>query len=126
MRCLPVLVLATLLVAACTDAPPDRAAAPGASLLVQDPTTGLVAVSSVGARNVRVLYVRGPSIVRLREAFVPEGQAVSAVRWQPGASRLIIETDATRFALDPSTGQLARLAGDPAGLARRAASAARG
>jgi hypothetical protein len=121
-----VVVLAALSVAGCTDAPSDRGVAPGASLLVSDPTTGLVAVSSVGARNVRVLLVSGPSIVRLREVFVPDGETVSAVHWQVGGSRLIIETDAMRFALDPSTGRLARLARDPAGLARRAGSATRG
>jgi hypothetical protein len=123
---LTVAVLATLLVAGCTDAPPEPAATPGASLLASEPSTGLVAVSSVGACNVRVLFVRGPSIVRLREVFVPDGETVSAVHWQAGDGRLIIETDATRFALDPSTGRLARLAGDPAGLARRAGSATRG
>ena len=123
---LPVAVLATLLVAGCTDVPTDAAATPGASLLVSDPSTGLVAVSSVGARNVRVLLVRPPSIVRLREVFVPDGETVSAVHWQAGDRRLIIETDAMRFALDPSTGRLARLARDPAGLARRAGSAPRG
>ena len=123
---LPVALLATLLVAGCTDAPSDRGAAPGASLLASDPSTGLVAVSSVGARNVRVLFVRGPSIVRLREVFVPDGETVSAVHWQAGDGRLIIETDAMRFALDPSTGHMARLAQDPAGLARQAVSAARG
>ena len=123
---LPVSLLAALLVAGCTDAPSDRAATPGASLLASDPTTGLVAVSSVGARNVRVLLVRAPSIVRLREVFVPDGETVSAVHWQGGDGRLIIETDAMRFALDPSTGRLARLARDPAGLARRAGSATRG
>ena len=123
---LPVAVLATLLVAGCTNAPSDPAATPGASLLASDPSTGLVAVSSVGARNVRVLFVRPPSIVRLREVFVPDGETVSSVHWQSGDSRLIIETDATRFALDPSTGRLARVARGPAGLARSAGSARRG
>jgi len=51
---------------------------------------------------------------------------VSAVHWQAGDGRLIIETDAMRFALDPSTGRLARLLREPAGLARRAGSATRG
>lgn len=123
---LPVALVAAALAAGCTDAPSDRGAMPGASLLASDPSTGLVAVSSVGARNVRVLFVRGPSIVRLREVFVPDGETVSTVHWQAGDGRLIIETDAMRFALDPSTGRLARLAPGPAGLARRAGSATRG
>ena len=126
MRSALVLVLATLLVAGCTDAPSTVPPVPGPALLVTDASTGLVAVSAVGARNVRVLLVRGPSIVRLREVFVPDGETVSAVHWQGGDGRLIIETDAMRFALDPSTGRLARLARDPAGLARRAGSATRG
>jgi hypothetical protein len=121
-----VLVLACLLIAGCTDAPPAPLAAPGTSILVADPSRGLVAVTSPGARNVRVLFVSGPTIVRLREVFVPEGETVSAVHWQPAEGRLIIETDAMRFALDPSTGRMARLAQDPAGLARRTATAARG
>jgi hypothetical protein len=83
-------------------------------------------VSTVGARNVRVLLVRGPSIVRLCEVFVPDGETVSGVHWQQVDGRLIIETQATRFALDPSTGRFARVAQAPAGLARRTAAAARG
>jgi len=126
MRRALALVLVSAFVAGCTDAPPSPAVPPGTSILVADASSGLVAVASPGARNVRVLLVRGPSIVRLREVFVPEGETVSAVHWQRADGRLIIETDAMRFALDPSTGHMARLAQDPAGLARQAVSAARG
>jgi len=126
MRRALALVLVCAFVAGCTDAPPSPAVPPGTSILVADASSGLVAVASPGARNVRVLLVRGPSIVRLREVFVPEGETVSAVHWQRPDGRLIIETDAMRFALDPSTGHMARLAQDPAGLARQAVSAARG
>ena len=126
MRRTAVLVVASLLVAGCSDAPPAPGYAPGASILVADAPSGLVAVASPGARNVRVLLVRGASIVRLREVFVPEGETVSGVHWRHADGRLIIETHAMRFAFDPSTGHLARLAEDPAGLARRTPTAAHG
>ena len=125
MRCTFVVLLAVL-VAGCSG--PERPSPPplAVPILVSDAPSGLVAVSAVGARNVRVLLVRGPSIVRLREVFVPEGETVTAVRWTDGAAALIVETGDMRFALDPATGRLARLAPDARGLAARSASPPRG
>ena len=125
MRCTFVVLLAVL-VAGCSG--PERPSPPplAVPILVSDAHSGLVAVSAVGARNVRVLLVRGPSIVRLREVFVPEGETVTAVRWTDGAAALIVETGDMRFALDPATGRLARLAPDARGLAARSALPPRG
>ena len=120
------MLLLAFVVAGCSPSEHLHARADGAPILVTHAPTGLVAVSAIGARNVRVLLVRGPSIVRLHEVFLPEGEAVAAVHWSDRS--LIVETDATRFALDPASGRLARLAGEPsaAGLAMRAPSAPRG
>ena len=67
---------------------------------------GLTAVSAVGARSVKLLLVRPPSIVLLREVFVPEGETVVGVRWSRTGNALIVETDVARFALDLRTGRL--------------------
>ena len=130
MRCTFVVLLAVL-VAGCSA--PERPSPPplAVPILVSDAHSGLVANAPhipvhLGARNVRVLLVRGPSIVRLREVFVPEGETVTAVRWTNGAAALIVETGDMRFALDPATGRLARLAPDARGLAARSASPPRG
>jgi hypothetical protein len=100
--------LAALLVTAC--AVPDRdAPAPTARppIVLADPATGVMAVTALGARNVRVLYVRPPSIVLMREVFVPAGHGVTAVRFAGDGDALIVETDAERFALDTHTWRLA-------------------
>jgi hypothetical protein len=80
------------------------------SILVIDSSTGLTAVSSVGARNVKLLLLRPPSIVLLREVFVPPGEVVVSVSLAPGPHpSLIVETETTRFALDSHTGQFSTL-----------------
>ncbi|HVO90184.1 MAG TPA: hypothetical protein VMV45_16730 [Casimicrobiaceae bacterium] len=113
------ILLAALLATAC--APPD-ADAPleggRAPIVVSDPATGLLAVTAVGAHNVRVLYVRPPSIVLLREQFVPDGKSVTGVQWS--GSQLIVETEEQWFALDTRTWQLAAMHAH--GVAARATS----
>jgi hypothetical protein len=99
------LVVASLLCAACA-APPQPA--PDA-LVATDAQRGVMAVSALGARNVRVLYVRPPSIVLLREVFVPQGEHVTGVHFSGGAGALIVETDLERFALDTRTWRLAQI-----------------
>lgn len=99
------LLLASLLCVACA-APPRPA--PDA-LVASDADSGVMAISAVGARNVKVLYVRPPSIVLLREVFVPEGEHVTGVHFSGAAGALIVDTDLERFALDTHTWRLAQL-----------------
>lgn len=103
---LVVLVLG-LLVAACAPhpAPPAALAAPVVPVIASDTASGMSAVYTPGTRNVRVLIVRPPSIVLLREVFVPAGEAITAVRWSD--SGLIVDTADERFALDTRTWKLA-------------------
>ena len=101
MRSLLVVLLA-LCTAAC-GRPGVGGAAP--AVLTCDDASDLCAVYSPGSRGVRVLLVRPPSIVLMREAFVPAGDAVTGVRWSPGG--LIVETAHQRFALDTRTWTLA-------------------
>jgi hypothetical protein len=98
-------LLAAILCTAC--AAPD-AGAPRA-IVVQDAQSGVMALSAVGARSVRVLYVRPPSIVLLREVFVPQGEHVTGVRFDGRPDALIVDTDSARFALDTRTGRLAEI-----------------
>jgi hypothetical protein len=114
--------VAALFCAACA-APP--ATAPR-SIMATDARSGVMAVSAVGARNVRVLYVRPPSIVLLREVFVPEGEHVTAVRFAGSADALIVDTDAERFALDTHTWRLAQIRQEARGVAAGAHARRRG
>jgi len=98
------LLLASLLCVACA-APPR----PPDALVARDADSGVMAISAVGARNVKVLYVRPPSIVLLREVFVPEGEHVTGVHFSGAAGALIVDTDLERFALDSHTWRLAQL-----------------
>jgi hypothetical protein len=99
------IVPAALLCAACA-AP--QVVAPQA-IVASDAASGVMAVSAVGARNVRVLYMRPPSIVLLREVFVPEHEQVTGVHFAGSSDALIVDTDAERFALDTHTWRLAQV-----------------
>jgi hypothetical protein len=87
---------------ACTGAPAVGAAS---AQLACVSDSGLCAAYTSGARGVRILLVRPPSIVLLRERFVPAGEAIENVRWN-GAT-LLIDTTAARYALDTRSGTLA-------------------
>jgi hypothetical protein len=101
----PVLrVLATALVVlsigatrACDTAYPEGA------LVAQAPDGMRFAVSTRGARNVRVLHIDGASIVRLREVFVPAGEAIAAIAWSKDGRELIVSTRGPVFAVDTQT-----------------------
>ena len=105
MRSCVAAFVAILLLDACARLP--AAGARVEPIMVARPD-GLTAVSAVGARSVKLLLVRPPSIVLLREVFVPEGETVVRVGWSRTAAALIVETDVARFALDPRTGRLAQ------------------
>ena len=62
-----------------------------------------IAVATAGARNVRVLHVDGGSIVRLREVFVPDGEAIAAIAWSDDGRELIVATRGPVYALDTRT-----------------------
>jgi hypothetical protein len=113
---------AALLCVACA-APP--AAAPQA-IVATDARSGVMALSAVGARNVRVLYVRPPSIVLLREVFVPDGEHVIALQFAGSADALIVDTGASRFALDTHTWRLALVGEASPGVAATARAQRRG
>ena len=109
MRRLLAAVAASFL-AGCSASCVDCRAQPVAeTLFVTQADTGVSAVATVGARNVRVLLLRPPSIVLLREVFVPEGESVKSVRWSDDGRALIVETDAARFAVDTRHWQLAQI-----------------
>jgi hypothetical protein len=108
VRSLAVALLA-LCTAACVGSPAGGAVT--APVLACDAQGGLCAVYTPGARNVRVLLVRPPSIVRMREVFVPAGDAVAGAHWTPDG--LIVDTERDRYALDPRTGTLAALPPSP-------------
>jgi hypothetical protein len=65
-----------------------------------------IAVASTDARNLRVLYVSGGSIVRLREVFVPEGEAIAGIAWSDNGRDVIVTTRGGAFAVDTRTGRL--------------------
>jgi hypothetical protein len=109
VRTLVSVLLACLLVA-CAPSP----SAP-ATTVPRGDGSGLVAVYSVGGRNVRVLIVRPPSIVLAHEAFVPAGESVRAVHWE--RAELVIETNAQRYALDTQTWSIATDADRAGGVA---------
>ena len=99
MRSLAVVVLA-FCTAACVAAP---AGGPPAPVLACNAGSDLCAVYTPGARNVRVVLVRPPSIVLMRERFVPAGQAIGSVQWS--GTTLIVDTGIERYALDSRTGR---------------------
>lgn len=107
MRAFAVL-LVLLFVTACSPAGRRDATAPR-PLMLEDAASGITAVSAVGARSVKLLHLSPPSIVLLREVFVPPGEHVVRMGVAPATRALIIETDAARFALDPRSGRLALL-----------------
>ena len=77
-------------------------ATPG-TLMATAPDGERIAVASAGARNVRVLHVSGGSIVRLREVFVPQGEAISAIAWSEDGRTVIVTTRGPAFAVDTRT-----------------------
>jgi dipeptidyl aminopeptidase/acylaminoacyl peptidase len=76
--------------------------APGA-LVAKAPDGMRIAVASTGARNVRVLHVSGGSIVRLREAFVPQGEAIASIAWSDDGRDVIVTTRGPAFVVDTRT-----------------------
>jgi hypothetical protein len=101
MRRLLAVVAVAAILAGCSASCVDCRAHPVAeTIFVTDAASGVSAVATVGARSVKVLLIRPPSIVLLREVFVPEGESVKAVRWSGDGRALIVETDTTRFAVD--------------------------
>lgn len=78
------------------------AVAPGA-LMARAPDDMHVAVATAGTRNVRVLYLSGASIVRLREVFVPEGEAIVSIAWSNDGRAVIVTTRGPTFAVDTRT-----------------------
>jgi hypothetical protein len=73
------------------------------SLVAQAPNGRRIAVATAGARNVRVLHVDGGSIVRLREVFVPDGEAIAAIGWSHDGRELIVTTRGPMYAVDTQT-----------------------
>jgi hypothetical protein len=107
MRVLAV-VLVALFLTACSGSA-GQESGPLRPLIAQDEQSGLTAVSAVGARSVKLLHVRPPSIVPLREVFVPAGEHVLRLAVAPAGRTVIVETDVARFALDARSGRLALL-----------------
>jgi hypothetical protein len=77
------------------------------ALVARSPDGTRIAVATVGARNVRVLYVNAPSIVRLHEAFVPEGAPIGGIAWSDDGRELIVRTSGPAFAIDTRTWRVA-------------------
>ena len=94
------------------------------AILVAAPTTGMIAVTAQGSASVRVLHVRGGSIVLLRTVALPKGDAVQSVRWSSDERDVLITSSAQVLALDTRTWrldalpQLAAVARDDAGTRR--------
>ena len=97
----------------------------GQPILVSTPTTGLMAVSAVGATNVRVLHVRGGGIVLLRTVFLPPGERVQSVSWSSDERAALIATFGKVLTVDTrtwrieSTAQLAAMAPHDTGVGGR-------
>ena len=91
------LVAVACALAGCAPAPD------GQPILVSTPTTGLMAVSAVGATNVRVLHVRGGSIVLLRTVFLPPGERVQSVSWSSDERAALIATFGKVLTVDTRT-----------------------
>lgn len=82
-------------------------APPAAGVLVARSPDGMrIAVANSGARNVRVLHVNGPSIVRLHEGFVPDGEAIVSIAWSGDGRDVVVATRGATYALDTKTGRL--------------------
>jgi hypothetical protein len=113
------IVAAVLVLVACA---PART---GPAILVAAPTTGMVAVTAVGAASVRLLYERDGSIVLLRTVTLPPGDAVQSVTWSNDERDVLIATSGRILALDTRTWclesipRLAAVARDDAGTVRR-------
>ena len=99
------LIAATVLVTAGCGEPSSND-----TLVARAPDGVHIAVATAGARNVRVLYVSGGSIVRLHETFVPEGAAIAAIAWADEGRELIVRTAGPAFAVDTRTGRVAETA----------------
>ena len=80
------------------------------ALVARAPDGMRMAVATAGARNVRVLYVNGASIVRLHEAFVPEGASIAGIGWSDDGRELIVRTSGPAFAIDTRTWRIAQTA----------------
>lgn len=112
-------MLAVPLLTACAPAPG------GPAILAAAPTSGMIAVTSVGSASVRLLYARGGSIVLLRTIDLPPGDAVQSVTWSNDERDVLIATYGKVLALDTRTWRLesiprlAAMARDDAGLLRR-------
>jgi hypothetical protein len=111
-------VVGCVLLAACA---PARG---GLAILAAAPTNGMIAVSAAGSANVRLLYVRGGSIVLLRTVWLPPGDAVQSVTWSNDERDVLIATSGNVLAVDTRTWhlesipRLAAVARDGAGKAR--------
>jgi WD40 repeat protein len=73
------------------------------TLVATSPDGTRIALASAGMRNVRVLRVSGGSVVRLREVFVPEGEAVSGIAWSADGQDVIVTTHGPKLAVDTRT-----------------------
>jgi len=78
-----------------------------AAIVATAPDGIRLAVASPGARNVRVLYVCGGSIVRLREVFVPEGEIVAGLTWSDDGRTVVVATRGPAIAIDTRTWRVA-------------------
>ena len=95
---------------------------PAADALIARAPDGMrLAVATAGARNVRILHVDGGSIVRLREVFVPAGEAIEMIAWSADGRELLVTTHGPRVVVDTRTWHIE--SGEA--HARRAADAAR-
>ena len=74
-----------------------------AAIIATAPDGMRLAVASAGARNVRVLYVCGGSIVRLREVFLPDGEAIADLAWSDDGRTVIVATRGPTIAIDTRT-----------------------
>ena len=98
------LIAATVLVTAGCAEPASNDA-----LVARAPDGVHIAVATAGARNVRVLYVSGGSIVRLHEAFVPGNAPVAGIAWSDDGRELVVRTSGPAFAIDTRTGRVDRV-----------------
>jgi hypothetical protein len=99
-----ILAAVACVLAGCAPAPD------GPPILVSTPTTGVIAVSAVGATNVRFLHVRGGSIVLLRTVFLPPGERVQSVTWSDDERDALIATSSKVLALDTKTWRIESIA----------------